>query len=158
MLEFPLMLVFRVPAFAFVVVPVLVVVVVPVLLLPVFEVDVLDVVVVVLVVVFALPVLALSVVQPVQKAATASKAKRAKVLRIEFFSCNPVGQFVKSCVRLIFSLPAFAATRPMFRAFRLSPSRPLEVRAKIEDQARLIIRQRRLPPATFQSTCKLKVY
>jgi hypothetical protein len=50
--------------------------------------------------VFALPVLALSVAQPVQKAATASKAKRAKVLRIEFFSCNPVGQSVKSCAEL----------------------------------------------------------
>jgi hypothetical protein len=42
------------------------------------------VVVVVLDVVFILPVFVLSVAQPVQKAATASKAKRAKVLRIEF--------------------------------------------------------------------------
>jgi hypothetical protein len=53
------------------------------------EVDVL------VVLVFVLPVLVLSVAQPVQKAATASKAKTAKVLRIEFFSCNPTGQFLR---------------------------------------------------------------
>jgi hypothetical protein len=72
--------------------------IVPPVLPPIVEFDVFMVVVLVLVVVlFILPELVLSVVQPVQKAATASKAKRAKVLRIEFFSCNPTGQLVKSC-------------------------------------------------------------
>jgi hypothetical protein len=60
----------------------------PLVLLPMFAFDVvvdeLVVVVVELVVAFVLPVLVLSVAQPLQKAATASKAKRAKVLRIEF--------------------------------------------------------------------------
>ena len=97
MLEFapPVLLVFEPPM------PVLVVLLVPVL------VEVLLVVVVVLVfevVVLAFPFV-LSVAQPVQKAATASKAKSAKVLRIEFFSCNPTGQVVKSCVRSRFFAP-----------------------------------------------------
>jgi hypothetical protein len=62
---------------------VVVVVVVPPGVLVFAPVEVLLVVVVVVVlVVFAL--LALSVAHPVQKAATASSAKRAKVLRIEF--------------------------------------------------------------------------
>src|SRR4051812_31489128 len=60
----------------------LVVVVVVLVFAPPPAVEVLAVVVVVLVVVmFALP---LSVVQPLQKAATASRAKSAMVLRIEF--------------------------------------------------------------------------
>ena len=62
-------------------------------LIPVFEPVVVVVVVVlvfVLVVVFAFS----PPPQPVQKAATARRAKRAKVLRIEFFSCNPKGQWL----------------------------------------------------------------
>ena len=66
--------VFPPPVFALVVV-----VVVPPVVDALFEV----VVVVVVVVVLALPFV-FSVVQPLQKAATASRAKRAKVLRIEF--------------------------------------------------------------------------
>jgi hypothetical protein len=85
----------------------------------VLVVEVLVVVVFVFIVeVFVLPVLVLSVAQPVQKAATASKAKRAKVLRIEFFSCNPTGQFLRVARRLNFRCIAATATRPMLR---LSP-------------------------------------
>jgi hypothetical protein len=71
------------PVLAFVVVPVVLVFVVPpvVLVLPPV-VEVLVVVVVVVLVEFAL--FALSVAHPVQKAATPSSVKRAKVLRIEF--------------------------------------------------------------------------
>jgi hypothetical protein len=108
MLEFePPILPFLMPAFEFEplmlpldIEPLLLfdIVVPPVLLpIPVFEVELLVVVVVELVVVFALPVLVLSVAQPVQNAATASKAKRAKVLRIEFSPVTLRGQFVKSC-------------------------------------------------------------
>ncbi len=52
-----------------------------------------------LLVAFALFALSV-VVQPAQKAATASKTKRAKVLRIEFFSCNPKGSLLESCIGL----------------------------------------------------------
>jgi hypothetical protein len=61
---------------------------------PVFvEVDpVLVVVVAVLVVVLVFVIFVLSAPpQAVQKAAVASKARKAKVLRIEFISCNPEG-------------------------------------------------------------------
>jgi hypothetical protein len=92
MLEFapPVLLAFEPPMPVFVVldVPVLVEVLLVVVVVLVFE-----------VVVLAFPFV-LSVAQPVQKAATASKAKSAKVLRIEFFSCNPMGQVVKSCARV----------------------------------------------------------
>src|ERR1043165_2308992 len=79
------MLPFLILPFMPVMVP-LVVVVVVLVFAPPPAVEVLAVVVVVLVlvvVVFALP-LVLSVVQPLQKTATASRAKSAKVLRIEF--------------------------------------------------------------------------
>jgi hypothetical protein len=62
--------------------PVLLVLVVPVL---VVVVEVLVVVLVFVVFVLSAPP------QAVQKAAVASKARKAKVLRIEFFSCNPEG-------------------------------------------------------------------
>jgi hypothetical protein len=53
-----------------------------------------DVVVVVVVeVVFALPFV-FSVVQPLQKAATASRAKRAKVFRIEFSPVTQAGRWL----------------------------------------------------------------
>lgn len=68
--------------------PFVVVVIVAVLAAPPVVEALVDVVVVVLLlVVFALP-LVFSVVQPLQKTATASRAKSAKVLRIEFFSCT----------------------------------------------------------------------
>ena len=85
-LDAPPALPFLILAFDMLVFALVVVVVVP----PV--VDVLPAVVVVVVVlvevVFALPFV-FSVVQPLQKAATASRAKRAKVFRIEF---SPVTQ------------------------------------------------------------------
>src|SRR4051812_22660423 len=80
-----LILLFMPPILPFLMLP-LVVVVVVLVFAPPPAVEVLAVVVVVLVlvvVVFALP-LVLSVEQPLQKAATASRAKSAKVLRIEF--------------------------------------------------------------------------
>ena len=102
MLEFPLMLPFFMfmldmlefpPALVFLVLVFEPLVFDDVLVLPPVVVVVLLMVVVelVLVVVFALLVLVFSVVQPVQKTATASKAKRAMVLRIEF---SPVTQRV----------------------------------------------------------------
>jgi hypothetical protein len=69
------------PEFAFVTVVVLVVVLGVVGVVPVLE--LLLVVVVVVLVTFAFPFV-LSVVHPFSNAATASRAKRAKVLRIEF--------------------------------------------------------------------------
>jgi hypothetical protein len=92
------------------------IVVPPVLLIPVFEVVV---VVVELVVVFALPVLVLSAAQPVQNAATASKAKRAKVLRIEFSPVTLTGVSLLRVARVPFTLPAAATTRPMFAPLTL---------------------------------------
>ena len=79
----PVLLAF-VPPIVFVFVPVVV-------LVPVLVVEELVVVEVFVVVMLALP-FEFSVAQPVQKAATASKAKRAKVLRIEF---SPVTLWVK---------------------------------------------------------------
>jgi membrane-bound ClpP family serine protease len=71
--------------------------------------------VVVVVVVFALvAVLALfvlSAAQPAQREATASKAKRAKVLRIEF---SPVTQWVKVLRASQKMYPAMAAVRSSF--------------------------------------------
>lgn len=65
---------------------------------PILELDpVFELVVVIVVLVFVLVVVVLAFSpppQPVQKAATARRAKRAKVLRIEFFSCDPKGQSV----------------------------------------------------------------
>ncbi len=68
-----------------------VVVVVP----PVVDVlpDVVVVVVVLVMVVFALPFV-FSVVQPLPKAATASRAKRAKVFRIEFSPVTQAGRWL----------------------------------------------------------------
>jgi hypothetical protein len=87
-LEFepPLILVFFMPELLLVDIPELLFedIVPPPVLEPIVLLLLVVVVVVVLDVVFILPVFVLSVAQPVQKAATASKAKRAKVLRIEF--------------------------------------------------------------------------
>ena len=44
-------------------------------------------------------VFVLSLPQPIPKAARASRVRRAKVLRIEFFSCNPKGQIVRELNR-----------------------------------------------------------
>ena len=44
-------------------------------------------------------VFVLSLPQPIPKAARASRVRRAKVLRIEFFSCNPKGQIVRELKR-----------------------------------------------------------
>lgn len=71
--------------------PLMLLVFVPVVVLPVLVVDELVVVVEFVVVMLALP-FEFSVAQPVQKAATASRAKRAKVLRIEF---SPVTLWVR---------------------------------------------------------------
>jgi hypothetical protein len=80
---------FELPMLALLVVVVFVVVE-PVL--PVVVVEPVLLVVVVFVVVFVFAVFVLSPPpQAVQKAAVASKARKAKVLRIEFFSCNPEG-------------------------------------------------------------------
>lgn len=60
-----------------------------------FEFVVVVVVVVVEFMLLAFVILALSVaVQPAQKATTTSNVERAKILRINFFSCNPVGHVV----------------------------------------------------------------
>jgi hypothetical protein len=78
---------------------------------------VLVLVLVVVPVVLVLALFALSAAQPAQRAATASKVKRAKVLRIEIFSCNPVGSIVKSLT---------------VDLFRLAAIRPVQLRSKLE--------------------------
>jgi hypothetical protein len=88
--------------------------VVPVVLVPVVPVVVVVVVVLFVVVLFMLPVpvFVLSVVvHPAQKTATASRAKRAKVLRIEF---SPVTQWVN----VLGAVRAFSL--PLIKGFRIN--------------------------------------